>query len=118
MDTSWGIVVLSALLFLGAIVFLKHMPGAGDFRTVAGGLGVLAMAVAAAREDLRWHLLWFTPLAIVAAYVYALRGLFALSHRVNKIAESGMSDPEEIRRALRGEVDEHNRDAPDDQKLR
>lgn len=94
------------------------MPGASDFRTVAGGLGILAMAVAAARDDPRWHLLWFTPLAIVAAYVYALRRLFALSRRVNKIAESGMSDPEEIRRALQDEVDEHNRNAPDDQKMR
>ena len=118
MDASWGIVVLSALVFLGAIGFLKHMPGASDFRMVAGGLGILAIAVAAAREDLRWHLLWFTPVAIVVAYFYALRRLFALSHRINKIAKSGMSDPEQIRRTLQGEVDEYNRDAPDDQRMR
>jgi hypothetical protein len=28
MDASWGIVVLSALAFLGAAGFVKHMPGA------------------------------------------------------------------------------------------
>jgi hypothetical protein len=118
MDSSWAILVLSAFVFLGAIRFLKHMPGASDFRKVAGGLGILALAAAAAREGLRWHLLWFTPVAILAAYFYALRRLFALSHRVNKIAKSGMSDPEQIRRALQGEVDEYNRDAPEDQQMR
>jgi hypothetical protein len=116
MDASWGIFVLSALVFLGAIGFLKHMPGASDFRMVAGELGILGVAVASAREDLRWHLLWFTPVAIFAAYFYALRRLFALSLRINQIAKSGMSDPEQLRRRLQDEVDEYNRNAPDDQK--
>lgn len=117
MDASSAVWVLSALLFVGAIGFLKSMPGARDFRTVAGGLGIFALVVTAAREDLRWHLLWFTPVALVAAYFYALRRLFALSHRIDKIAESGMSDPEQIGRALQDAVDEHNRNASDDDKI-
>jgi hypothetical protein len=118
MDASWIVWVLSALIFFGAIRFLKQMPGAADFRMVAGGLAILGLVVAMARSDFRWHLLWFTPVGLVVAYVYALRRLFALSHRVNKLTKSGMSDPEQIRCALQGEVDEYNRRAPDDQKMR
>jgi hypothetical protein len=118
MGESWEFMVLSALVFLGAINILKQMPGARDSRMAAGGLGILALAVAAVRPDLRWHLLWFTPVAIVAAYLYGLRRLFGLSRRLKKIGNTGMTDPEQIRRALQREIDEYNRTAPDDQKMR
>ena len=118
MDASWGPWVLSAVVLLGAIWFFRAMPGASDFRMAAGGLGMLALAAGAAREELRWHLLWLIPVVIVGAYFYSLRRLFGLMRRINKIQDAGLSDPEEIRRALQDEVDEYNRDAPDDQKMR
>ena len=118
MTASWIVWAFSALVLFGAISFLKHMPGAKDFRTVAAGLGILALAATAARPEWQWHLLWIIPFVIVAAYIYALRRLFALSHRVNQLTKSGASDPEQFRRALQGEVDEHNRVVPEDQRLR
>lgn len=117
MDRSWIVWGLSALVFIGAIRFLKHLPGARDFRILAGGLGIVALIATTGREDLRWHLLWFTPIAIVTAYLYALRRLLALSRRINRIGGS-MSDPEQTRRAMQDEVAEYNREAPEDQKTR
>jgi hypothetical protein len=70
MNASWVVWDLSALLFIGAIGFLKAMPGARDFRMAAGGLGIVGLVVTAARPDLQWHLLWFAPVAIISAYFY------------------------------------------------
>ena len=118
MLSFWVIWILSALLILGAVKLLKMMPGARDFRNVAFALGMIGLVVAAIKPELRWHLLWWTPLSLVIAYFYALRRLFALSHRVNRIDKQGISDPEEIRRILQSRVDEYNQNATDDQKLR
>jgi hypothetical protein len=117
MSGSWDIWMLSAVVLIGGMRFLRTMPSAGDFRMVAGGLGLLALTAAAAREELRWHLIWFIPAVLVVGYVYALRHLFALSHRLNQLGQSGISDPKQMRRAIQGEVEEYNRKAPDDSQM-
>jgi hypothetical protein len=74
--------------------------------------------VAVVLPALRWHLIWFTPIALIGAYLYSLRGLFVLSNRVNEIAKSGISDPEQIKKSLEIEVEKYNRDSPEDAKMK
>jgi hypothetical protein len=118
MDASWIIWGLSALVLAGAVVLFKYIPRVWDFRGVAGGLGSLVLAAAAIQEGLRWHLLWLMPLIFVAAYFFALRRIFALSRRVDKLAKSGMTDTEQIRQALQREVDRYNREAGEEDRMR
>jgi hypothetical protein len=106
--TSWAVWVIAGIVFAAAIRLYRSMPFARDFRAVAIALALVGLAAAAADPTLRWHLLWYTPVALIAAHLFALRRLFALSRRINRLGESGLSDPELLRRSIGEEVDRYN----------
>ena len=63
-------------------------------------------------------LLWYTPVSIVTAFLYSLRGLLALGRRLDRLGEDGITDPEQLRRSIQDAVDEFNKDRDENQRLK
>lgn len=110
--------IVSALIFLGMINLLSGMPNGRQLRAIAGTLAVVGLGVSALVPVLRWHLIWFTPLALAAAYTYALRHLFTLASRMKKLKTRSFPCPEEARRAIEEEVGNFNRKMPEDMQMK
>lgn len=116
---SWIVWVLAALLFWEAVKFLEHMPAARDFRRAALVLGAIGLVVSALGAPwLRWQLVWYTPVALLCAYLFALRRLLLLSHRINKLAKGGVDDPEAFRKRLEQEVTRYNSGTDESSRMR
>ena len=79
-------------------------------------MAVIGLAVTSWGGVPAWHLLWYTPLAIVLAYFFSLRHLLVLSSRIDKIIDEHSGDLEDLRQRVEQAVDEYNEDVDEEQR--
>jgi hypothetical protein len=110
------------LICAGVFVFVIWLPAPlpvlRQFRIACFVLAVLGLAGTLGTHVSHWHLLWYTPAAIVAAYLFALRHLFALSRRLDDVERDHTGDVESLRSQVEQAVEEYNESVDDDQRLR
>src|SRR3954447_21660413 len=97
-------VLIALALYLLAIRGLDGFSFGRDFRVVCVSFAIVGLVGALRLPRYAWHLLWYAPLTIVAAYFYSLRGLLALSRRLNRLGKDGVLNPEQIRRSIQDAV--------------
>ena len=116
-------VPLAPLLFAGAL-YTPAIAGTGwhpfvrDFRIACVSFAIVGFAGALLLPQHAWHLLWYAPVTIVAAYFYSLRGLLALGRRLKRLGKDGVVDPEQIRRSIEDAVKDYNEGRDENQRLK
>jgi hypothetical protein len=115
MSAIW---LICAGVFAFVIWLSRPLPLLRDFRIVCFILAVVGLAGTIGMHISHWHLLWYTPAAIVAAYVFALRHLFALSRRLDDIERDHTGDVESLRSRVEQAVEEYNEGVDENQRLR
>ncbi|SRR5229473_4051449 len=109
----------SAAMFLFALwLFWRSAIPGRDFRIACSVLAVTGLAVTYWGRVSEWHLLWYTPLSIILAYLFSLRHLFALSSRVDRIVDEHSGDLESLRQNLEQAVQEYNEEVDEDQQMK
>ena len=116
---------MSLIWFISAAIFIfalwlfwqSAIPGR-DFRIACSVLAVIGLPATYSGRVSEWHLLWYTPLAIILAYLFALRHLMALSRRVDDTVADRDGDLESLRNKLEKAVQEYNEDVDEDQRLK
>jgi hypothetical protein len=114
-STIW---LVCAGVFAFVIWAFGKMPLLGrDFRIACTVLAILGLAGIIGAQLSPWHLLWYTPLAIVAAYLFALRHLLALNRRLDDIGRDHLGDVENLRSQVEQAVEEYNESVDEDRRL-
>jgi hypothetical protein len=117
-DVSVAPLLIAAALYALAVGGSGWFPFARDFRVACVSFAIVGIAGAVLLPGYAWHLLWYTPVTIVAAYFYSLRGLLALSRRLNRLGRDGVVDPEQIRRSIQDAVKDFNEGRDENQRLK
>ena len=89
-----------------------------DFQLVCSCLAIVGLAATFRGQVPDWCLLWYTPAAIVGAYLFALRHLLALSQRLDEINRDSPRDLESLRSEIEQAVGEYNEQVDDEQRLK
>jgi hypothetical protein len=94
------------------------MPAFRSFRILCAILGAVGLLATLIWKELEWHLLWYTPLSIIGAYLFSLRHLFALKQRLDDLEQEGITDLDRLQERVEEEVKKYHDSVGEDQQLK